>query len=272
MKLPRVYPLTIPSSHRMIRMIAIVSSIGVLLGAVPPGAIGQHSSNGYATAIGVRARRATVALVVVLLLLGFPPAARAQDPPEPAASAPTAASEHPASSLGSFLAGGAIGLGAHESGHLLFDAIFQANPGIEKVSFHGIPFFAITHDSGLPAAQEFVIDSAGFWVQQLGNEIILSRRPGLAHEHAPLVKGLVAFNVLASVAYAGAAFAETGPIERDTRGMADAIRWKEPEIGALILVPAVLDAIRYFHPDAKWAKWGSRGTKVAMVLLVIRAR
>jgi hypothetical protein len=52
--------------------------------------------------------------------------------------------------------------------------------------------------------------------------------------------------------------------------MADALRWKEPWIGALILAPAVLDAIRYYRPDAKWATWGSRGVKVGMVLLVIR--
>lgn len=152
----------------------------------------------------------------------------------------------------------------------MFDALFGANPGVKKVSFHGLPFFAITHDTGLPPRQEFVIDSAGFWMQQLGNEIILTRRPDLRHQRAALLKGLVAFNVLASVAYAGAAFAQTGPIERDTRGMADSLKWKEPAIGALILAPAVLDAIRYFHPDAKWATWGSRGVKVAMVLLVAK--
>ena len=39
-------------------------------------------------------------------------------------------------------------------------------------------------------------------------------------EHAPFAKGVLAFNVAASAAYAGAAFARTGPYERDTRGMA----------------------------------------------------
>lgn len=172
--------------------------------------------------------------------------------------------------MGKFLAGGALALAAHEGGHLLFDGLFEANPGIKKVSFHGIPFFAITHDQGLPRRKEFVIDSAGFWVQHATDEIILTRRPQLRREHAPLVKGMVAFNVLASVAYAGAAFARTGPDERDTRGMADAIRWKEPVIAALVLAPAVLDSVRYFRPEAKWAVWGSRGLKVGMVLLVIR--
>jgi len=169
-----------------------------------------------------------------------------------------------------FLAGGLAGLAAHESGHLLFDAVFDANPRIKGVSFHGIPFFALTHDSGLTPRKEFVIDSAGFWVQEATNEIILTKRPNLRHESAPFTKGVVAFNVFASFAYAGAAFARTGPVERDTRGMAESLGWKEPYVGLLILAPAVLDAVRYFHPDARWAVWGSRATKAFSVGLVLK--
>jgi hypothetical protein len=169
-----------------------------------------------------------------------------------------------------FLAGGLAGLVAHESGHLLFDAIFDAHASVKGVSFHGIPFFAITHDSGLSPRKEFVIDSAGFWVQEATNEVILSRRPNLRGESAPFTKGVVAFNVLASFAYSGAAFARTGPVERDTRGMAEALGWKEPYVGVLILVPAVLDAVRYFHPDARWAVWGSRAAKTFSVVLVFK--
>src|SRR4029078_12145096 len=138
------------------------------------------------------------------------------------------------------------------------------------VSFHGLPFFAITHKSGLSPRREFVIDSAGFWVQEATHEFILSRRPNLRQERAPFVKGVVAFNIVASVGYAGAAFARTGPLERDTRGMADALGWKEPYVGLLILIPAVLDAVRYFHPHARWAGWGSRGAKIFSVVLVFR--
>ena len=170
----------------------------------------------------------------------------------------------------SFLAGGLVGLGAHESGHLLFDAIFNAHARVVKVSFHGVPFFAITHDNGLSPREEFVIDSAGFWVQEATNEVILSKRPNLRHESAPFTKGVVAFNVLASFAYSGAAFARTGPFERDTRGMAEALGWKEPYVGVLILVPAILDAVRYYHPDARWAVWGSRASKAFSVVLVFK--
>ena len=192
---------------------------------------------------------------------------RAQDAP----SQPTTQSvQSTASTAGLFLLGGGVAFVAHESGHLLFDAIFDANPGVKKVSFKGIPFFAITHDAGLSDRQEFVIDSAGFWVQEGTNEWLLHKHPDLRREHEPFLKGAFAFNVIASVVYAGAAFTRSGPAERDTRGMADALNWKEPYVGLLILAPAILDAVRYYKPDAKWAMWGSRGAKITGVLLVFK--
>lgn len=193
----------------------------------------------------------------------------AQDNATPRATG-ASTSEHPVTSALKFIGGGAVGLAAHESGHLIFDGIFNAHPGVKKVSFHGVPFFAITHDPGLSPRREFIIDSAGFWVQEGTNEILLHRRPNLRREHAPIAKGVFAFNVLASVAYAGAAFARTGPVERDTRGMADALRWKEPYVGLLILLPAILDVVRYYQPEARWATWGSRAAKIGGVVLIAR--
>jgi hypothetical protein len=176
-----------------------------------------------------------------------------------------------AATFGTFLLGGATGLLLHESGHLVFDFAFDADPAIRKVDFHGIPFFAISHRDGLPRRKEFVISSAGFWVQHAGSEWILSRRPRLRDERAPFAKGVLAFNVLTSTAYAGAAFARTGPVERDTRGMAESSGIDERWIGALVLAPAALDAWRYYDPKAKWAEWISRGVKVLLVLLTVRA-
>jgi hypothetical protein len=146
---------------------------------------------------------------------------------------------------------------------------FGEKPGVRRVDFHGIPFFAITHRSG-SRRQEFAISSAGFWVQHAGDEWLLSKRPGLRRQRAPLAKGMLAFNVLASAAYAGAAFAKTGPLERDTRGIAAGSRIDERWVGALVLAPAVLDSWRYYHPESKWAVWTSRGVKAGMVLLVLR--
>ncbi len=83
---------------------------------------------------------------------------------------------------------------------------------------------------------------------------------------------MLAFNVLSAVAYAGAAWAGAGPPERDTRSMAVQSGTREATIGTIVLVPAVLDAVRYYHPHAKWAAWASRAAKVGMVALVARAR
>ena len=171
-----------------------------------------------------------------------------------------------------FLAGGATALGAHEGGHLVLDYAFDARPGVKRVDFGIVPFFAITHRP-VSRRKEFAIASAGFWVQHAINEWLLTTRPGLRRERAAFEKGMLAFNVLASFAYSGAALAHAGPLERDTRGMALALgprgvdeRW----IGVLVLTPAALDAYRYFAPDRAWAKWASRAAKVGMVLLVIR--
>jgi hypothetical protein len=254
----------------MIKMTAIVSSIVRLLGA-GRGAVARSLSNWCATSPAVRPiGRFPLVLLSVVALGATAEVSAAQDPAAPAAPSPSTSEQSTTSTVLTFLGGGAIGLAAHESGHLLFDAIFDAHPSIKKVDFHGIPFFAITHESGLSDRKEFVIDSAGFWVQEATNEWILVKRPGLRHESAPLLKGVFAFNVGASFAYAGAAFARTGPPERDTRGMADALNWKEPYVGLLILVPAVLDAVRFYNPDAKWAAWGSRAAKIGGVLLIVR--
>jgi hypothetical protein len=172
--------------------------------------------------------------------------------------------------LAELIGGALVGLGAHEGGHLLFNVIFDASPSITRVEFHRIPFFAITHAPNLPPRQEYAISAAGFWVQHATNEWILTTRPRLRQDRAAFTKGLLAFNIGASVAYSFAAFARTGPDERDTRGMAVSARMDEPWIGALILAPAALDAWRYLDPEARWAVWVSRAAKVAVMLLVLR--
>ena len=169
-----------------------------------------------------------------------------------------------------FFAGAALGLGLHESGHLILDEAFGAHPGVRKVSAGFIPFFAITHEPVSPL-KEFTISSAGFWVQHAGSEVLLSRRPDLRQEHAPVAKGLLAFNVLTSVIYAGAAFVRHGPAERDTRGMAVSADIPEPWIGVTILGPAVLDGARYYRPGSRTLRWASRAAKVGGVLLMIKA-
>jgi hypothetical protein len=185
-------------------------------------------------------------------------------------ASPPVPHEHRALDSVEFLAGGGLGLVMHESGHLLFDAIFEADARIKGVRFGPFPFFAITHRGDLSPRREFTISSAGFWVQDLSSEWILTRQPSIRDAHAPVAKGVLAFNVLNSTGYAMVAFARAGPFERDTRGMAASAGVDERAIGALILAPAILDAVRYFKPDAGWAKWASRAAKAGSVLLVAK--
>jgi hypothetical protein len=175
-----------------------------------------------------------------------------------------------AASAGVFVAGALVGLGAHEAGHLLFNVVFDADPAIQRVEFHGIPFFAITPRAALSARREFAVSSAGFWTQHATNEWLLTTRPRLRYERAAFSKGVFAFNVLASAAYSGAAFARTGPLERDTRGMASSARVDERWVGALILAPAVFDTWRYYDPDARLPVWLSRAAKVGAVALILK--
>jgi hypothetical protein len=187
-------------------------------------------------------------------------------------AAPAQPNERLAVDTVKFLAGGALGLAMHEGGHLLFDAVFDAQPHIDPVHLGPFPFFAIAHRGDLSPRREFTVSSAGFWVQEATNEWVLTRRPFLRDEHAWVTKGLVAFNVLNSVGYALVAFARAGPFERDTRGMSDSSGVDERVIGAMVLTPAVLDAYRYYKPNSPWAKWASRAVKVGSVLLVIKER
>jgi hypothetical protein len=246
----------------------MVSSISNLLcGGRPRTFAAEPESNAYATVDG----RVTICLLAVLLTGFFSGIARAQEvSSESARQVETAQGENRATSAALFLTGGLLAFGAHEAGHLALDLAFDADPYLKSVDFHGVPFFAVTHRKALSPRRELAVSSAGFWIQHAGSEWILTSKPGLRREHAPLLKGILAFNVATSAAYAGAAFARTGPFERDTRGIADAADIDERWIGAVVLAPAALDAWRYFHPGSKWAAWTSRGVKVGMLLLLVR--
>jgi hypothetical protein len=188
-----------------------------------------------------------------------------------AAASPVAAqTQSAAERFGKVLLGGAAGLAIHESGHLVANWAFDEKVVVKKVNFKGIPFFALSHAPDLSPRREYVVSSAGFWAQYLYSEQILTHHPRLREQDSPLRKGLLTFHVLTSLVYSGAALARTGPVERDTRGMASSRRVNERWIGLMVLAPALLDTYRYFNPDARWAVWASRGTKMGSVALVLR--
>lgn len=206
----------------------------------------------------VRGARCEVRGVACVLLLLLPTAAGAQVPVRKTVS---------------LLAGAATGLVVHESGHVMTSALFDAHPNTKPIHYGGIPFFAVTHEP-VTRRQEFVVSSAGFWMQHAGSEWLLTSRPNLRDESAPFLKGMLVFNIATSAMYAGAAFGKLGPPERDPLGMARSLGkkgWPEPAVGALILAPALLDGYRYLKPDQKWAAWASRGIKVAFMALTLFA-
>jgi hypothetical protein len=175
-----------------------------------------------------------------------------------------------ASRFGKVLLGGAAGLGLHEAGHLVANWAFEEKVVVKKVDYKGIPFFALSHAPDLSPRREYVVSSAGLWTQYLYSEHILTHHPNLKEEESPFRKGLLSFHVVTSLVYAGAALGRTGPIERDTRGMAASRRLDERWIGVMVLAPALLDVYRYFNADARWATWASRGVKMGSVVLVLR--
>src|SRR5205085_7878654 len=104
--------------------------------------------------------------------------------------------------VGRLLLGGAAGLGLHESGHLVADWAFEEKVFVKKVSYKGVPFFAITHANDLSPRREFTVSSAGFWTQFLYSEQILTHHPHLHQEPGPFRKGMLTFHVVTSVMYA----------------------------------------------------------------------
>jgi hypothetical protein len=232
----------------------------------------QPNCNASATPWRALIRNTCAPVIAVFLWLSVGSGTAAAQPAHPGEANDEKSSTSRAATALAFLGGAATAFGAHEASHLLFDALFGADAGVKRVDYGGIPFFAITHQP-VSRHEEFVISSAGFWTQNAIDEWLLTTRPELKDERAPFAKGMLAFNVIASGAYAIAAFTGTGPPERDTRGMAVSVGphgVDEGWIGALVLAPAALDAYRYFAPHARWAVWASRAAKVGMVLLVLR--
>jgi hypothetical protein len=204
-------------------------------------------------------------LAVILGLLLLPTHATAQsDDPTPAPTSRTV-------DTAKFLSGAALAFLIHEGGHLVFDEAFDAHPQLQWVHFGPIPFFAIAPTRPLSARQLFTVASAGFWTQELTSDLLQPQHRDLRHEHAPFEKGMLAFDILTSIGYAATAFAGSGPLQRDTRGMAVSLDAPEPAMGALILTPAVLEAYRYFHPESRWVRWATRIAAAGSVVLVVSA-
>jgi hypothetical protein len=225
----------------------------------------HNSKASLGTAAGSIRHGARTLAVLVCLAMGARAAhAQAADPPVPQRP-------HRAATVATFLAGGGLAFAIHEGGHLAFDTIFDAQPHVRSVHFGPLPFFAITPVRPLTPRQLFTVASAGFWTQQVTTELLLPRGTSLRQAHAPFGKGMLAFDILTSIGYGAVAFAQAGPPERDTRGMASGLGVPEPVVGVIVLAPAALEAYRYFSPRSRWAKWASWAVGAGSVVLVFAA-
>jgi hypothetical protein len=187
-------------------------------------------------------------------------------------------------SAGLFLAGVATGFFAHEAGHILANLVQGNVPRLIGIwGFGFIPFFTVapriycedghcTKYDGSPfhtgVGGKVAITSAGFNVQHVTDELLLSFEPRLRYRVAPFRKGLLAFNTMLSVGYAISALARIENVEGDVSSTARLMGIPPEAYAVTLLAIAGLDIYRYFVPDSRWAPWVSRASKVAFIGVV----
>jgi len=174
------------------------------------------------------------------------------------------------------------GFVAHELGHVLVNLAYGNVPTFEGLRYGGfIPFFRISpgvtcNDVGcfhIKTGEPFkggrsgtyMITSAGFNVQHLVSELILSLDPSLRYHRSPFQKGMLFFNISLSAGYVLSAWFQVKPAIGDIHGMARAAQINPSWAALLVAIPAGLDLYRFFLPDSKWAPWVSRAAKVTFL-------
>ncbi|MFT3700160.1 MAG: hypothetical protein QM831_43845 [Kofleriaceae bacterium] len=186
-----------------------------------------------------------------------------------------------AATAGLFLAGGAVGFLAHESGHVAMNYALGNSPEVHGITTFGfIPFVAIApalqcsgsvclKRDGTPLAfgpsGKYLIVTAGYDVQHLTTELLLTLTPRLRYDDAPFRKGLFTFDILLSVGYAVSDYLGVEDSHGDSLNAEQASGINRFVFATLLIAPAILDTYRYFNPKSKWAPWVSRGTKLGMI-------
>jgi hypothetical protein len=228
-----------------------------------------------------RARRGGVAWVSwVLALLMMVSTARAQElvisyEPPPLERPPVTARKVGLGALGAVSA-----FLVHESGHVFANLILGNVPTLKGTLVFGfIPFFVIlpriscrgdhcvkhngeTFGAGRNGA--FFIASAGFHMQHVTDEVLLTRNPQLMSQEAPFRKGMLLFNVFLSTMYAVGAYTGLEDPHGDLVGAARRSRMHEAWLATVVLAPAMLDSYRFFVPSSRWAPWVSRADKASL--------
>ena len=180
-----------------------------------------------------------------------------------------------------FAGGAATAFIAHEAGHAGSNLVLGNVPHLERVTFLGaIPFFAVAPDiscypsgclrrdgSRFGAGKRglLLILMAGFDVQHITDEVVLTSDPALRLHRAPFRTGLLAFNTLTSAAYALANLSGIEPDAGDLRAAFRDTQAPRALTTGLLIGIAGLDVARWALPDTPWLAWISRAAKVAFL-------
>ncbi len=166
---------------------------------------------------------------------------------------------------------------------MLAGAALGRLPEVQRVTFLGfIPFFALAPSiacygdtctrKGAPfgpgRSGAFLIFSAGFDLQHLEDEVILTHDPRLRAQDSAFREGMLAFNTLTSVGYVAANLLGVEPRAGDVHSMVEVSGRPRLLIDGLLLSAAVLDLVRYASPELEWPVWASRLTKLGLGGLV----
>lgn len=217
-------------------------------------------------------RRPIAAVAAGIVLLAGEAVARADD------YEPTFFDIHDAPTFGRFLGGAATAFFGHEAGHVLANLAYGNKPHITPITYaHVIPWFVVDarlvhypnniyrkEDGELfPAGKHgyFVINTAGFQVQNVGNEVLLTTTPDLRHEFAPYRKGYLLMNMGLSIVYGSSALLQIEDVHGDLHGASERSPYSHGFLAVTAIAPAVIDFARYLFPDNGWLPWLSRGSK-----------
>lgn len=191
-----------------------------------------------------------------------------------------------AEEIARFVAGGATGFVLHESAHALAAESLGIDVRLEfqsrPVPFPVVRYNLIQTEDALGntqyvdrkrthiangAQKQLAIASAGINSQNITSEWILTLHPRLREEQRPFLKGMLAFDILTSIAYALGGRRNRGG---DVYQMSEALGVHNKFVAGLILAPAAIDLYRYYYPESSWTPWISRGAKSYLLGLSLR--
>jgi hypothetical protein len=186
--------------------------------------------------------------------------------------------------FGLFAAGAISALTLHESGHLITNLAFGNVPGFTPILYAKfIPFFVIDphlHACGSQPQQYcksdgsrfgagrdgyYVINMAGFQMQNIGSELLLSIWPDLYYRHAPYRKGMLAMDIFLSIGYGTFSLLGIEDPHGDLSGANERDLYPKALLASAVILPAAVDLYRYFFPESRWAPWVSRTAKAGLL-------